>query len=66
MLKIVHLPEVSMIPSARLFLADEDGATAIEYSLIASLIFLVIIGAVTAVATNTVGMWQTISDNLNS
>jgi pilus assembly protein Flp/PilA len=48
----------------RTFLADDDGATAIEYSLIASLIFLVVLGAVTLVASNTVDMWTTISDHI--
>jgi pilus assembly protein Flp/PilA len=33
------------------FFANEDGATAIEYGLIAALIAVVIIGAVTAVGT---------------
>jgi len=33
------------------FLKDESGATAIEYGLIASLIAVVIIGAVTSVGT---------------
>ncbi len=33
------------------FLKDEDGATAIEYGLIAALIAVAIIGAVTAVGT---------------
>ena len=34
------------------FLRDESGATAIEYGLIAALIALVIIGAVTSVGTS--------------
>ena len=34
------------------FFANEDGATAIEYGLIAALIAVVVIGAVTAVGTN--------------
>ena len=34
------------------FVQDESGATAIEYGLIAALIAVVIIGAVTAVGTN--------------
>jgi len=33
------------------FFADESGATAIEYGLIAALIAVVVIGAVTAVGT---------------
>ncbi len=35
-----------------LFLRDQNGATAIEYGLIAALIAVVIIGAVTTVGTN--------------
>ena len=34
------------------FIANEDGATAIEYGLIAALIAVVIIGALTTVGTN--------------
>ena len=34
------------------FIKDESGATAIEYGLIAALIAVVIIGAVTTVGTN--------------
>ena len=41
-----------MTAFARRFLADERGATAIEYGLIAALIAVVIIGAVTSVGTN--------------
>ena len=37
--------------SVRMFLRDETGATAIEYALIASLIAVVIITAVTVVGT---------------
>ena len=37
---------------ARRFIADERGATAIEYGLIAALIAVVVIGAVSAVGTN--------------
>ena len=38
--------------AALAFEADEDGATAIEYGLIAALIALAIIGSVTAIATS--------------
>ena len=36
----------------RAFIANEDGATAIEYTLIAMLIAVVIIGGLTAIGTN--------------
>jgi pilus assembly protein Flp/PilA len=48
----------------RNFIKDESGATAIEYSLIASLIALVIIVGVTAVGTNLSGAFNTVSTNL--
>ena len=34
------------------FLADENGATAIEYGMIAALIAVVVIGALTTIGTN--------------
>ena len=43
------------------FLRDESGATAIEYGLIAALIAVVIITAVTSVGTNLSGTFNTIS-----
>jgi pilus assembly protein Flp/PilA len=41
----------SFINSTKAFIRDEDGVTAIEYGLIASLIAVFIITAVTAVGT---------------
>ncbi|PHS22652.1 MAG: Flp family type IVb pilin [Robiginitomaculum sp.] len=43
------------------FYVDESGATAIEYTLIISLIFLVILGAVTLFADNATAMFQKVS-----
>ena len=43
------------------FLRDESGATAIEYGLIAALIAVVIIGAVSVVGTSLSGTFQTVS-----
>ena len=40
-----------MSQSIKFFLADENGATAIEYALIASLIAIAIIGGLTALGT---------------
>lgn len=48
------------------FLRDEEGVTAIEYGLIAALIAIVIITAVTAVGTNLNGVFQKVADNLTS
>ncbi|XBQ14827.1 MAG: Flp family type IVb pilin [Oceanicaulis sp.] len=44
------------------FVADESGATAIEYGLIAALIAVVIIGAITTIGTNLGTAFQTIAD----
>lgn len=43
------------------FVADARGATAIEYGLIAALISVVVIGAVTAAGTNLFGTFNNIS-----
>ncbi|HEV2545867.1 MAG TPA: Flp family type IVb pilin [Stellaceae bacterium] len=45
-------------------LRDESGATAIEYGLIAALIAVVIIGAVTAVGTKLSTTFSTVSNSL--
>jgi pilus assembly protein Flp/PilA len=46
------------------FLLDDQGATAIEYAIIASLIAIVIIGAVTAVGTSLNNTFTEVSNNL--
>jgi len=46
------------------FFKDESGATAIEYGLIAALIAVVIITAVTALGTGLEGTFETVSDEL--
>jgi pilus assembly protein Flp/PilA len=46
------------------FLNDESGATAIEYGLIAALIAVVVIGAVTTIGTKLNGTFTTISTQL--
>jgi pilus assembly protein Flp/PilA len=46
------------------FLQDESGATAIEYGLIAALISVVIITAVTLVGTNLTATFQAIATAL--
>ncbi len=47
-------------------LSDESGATAIEYGLIAALISVVIITAVTAVGSNLSGTFSRIGSALSS
>ena len=46
------------------FAADQSGATAIEYGLIAGLISVVIIGAVTSVGTSLTSRFTKIAGNL--
>jgi pilus assembly protein Flp/PilA len=46
------------------FMKDESGATAIEYGLIAALIAVVIITAVTAIGTNLNNKFTTVGNNL--
>jgi pilus assembly protein Flp/PilA len=46
------------------FIKNESGATAIEYGLIAALIAVVIIGAVTAVGTKLSTTFTTVSTSL--
>jgi pilus assembly protein Flp/PilA len=46
------------------FIKNDSGATAIEYGLIAALIAVVIIGAVTVVGTSLSATFTTVSSNL--
>ena len=48
------------------FIKDEEGVTAIEYSLIAGLLAIVIITAVTAAGTSVSAMFQRVADELNA
>jgi len=53
-----------MIKSLKSFLANESGATAIEYGLIASLIAVTIITAVSALGTKLQGTFNEVTSNL--
>jgi pilus assembly protein Flp/PilA len=53
-----------MINAINKFLKNENGATAIEYGLIASLIAVAIIVGVTAVGTNLQALFTTVSTNV--
>ncbi|MGA2044187.1 MAG: Flp family type IVb pilin [Roseiarcus sp.] len=53
-----------MIKSFKNFIANESGATAIEYALIASLIAVVIIASVTAVGTHLQNTFNEVASNL--
>ena len=46
------------------FIANESGATAIEYGLIAALIAVVIIGVITNIGTNLNTQFTTVADKL--
>ena len=46
------------------FMREEEGATAIEYGLIASLIAVVIILAITAIGTNLSATFTTVANNI--
>ena len=47
------------------FMKDESGATAIEYGLIAGLIAVVIIGALTTLGTNIGKKFNAVANNLS-
>lgn len=47
------------------FVKDESGATAIEYGLIAALIAVVIIAAVTTLGTTISGKFQAVTNGMN-
>jgi pilus assembly protein Flp/PilA len=43
---------------------SQEGATAVEYGLIVSLIVVAIIGAIDSVADSTINMWNGVSENI--
>jgi pilus assembly protein Flp/PilA len=57
---------VKLRTAARKFIRDDSGATAIEYGLIAALIAVVIIGALSTIGTNLNAAFTTISTNLGT
>ena len=54
-----------MRPALKRFARDESAATAVEYAIIAGLIFLVIIAAVAAVGTALTNTFTEVATNLN-
>jgi pilus assembly protein Flp/PilA len=52
--------------SALAFLRDRRGATAIEYGLIVSLIFLVVLGSMTAFGSHATGVFIGAANAINS
>ncbi len=55
-----------LIQSAKQFLNNEEGVTAIEYGLIAALIAVVIIGTVQIVGQDLLAVFQAVSTGLKS
>jgi len=49
----------------RKMLKNEEGATAIEYGLIAALIAVAAIGAMSSLGSNLRGTFQTVADNMS-
>jgi pilus assembly protein Flp/PilA len=53
-----------MIANVKKFLKDENGATAIEYGLIAALIAVAIVTALTTLGTNLSGLFSKVNSDL--
>ena len=54
-----------MIESLKKFVSNESGATAIEYALIASLVAVAIIGALTAMSGKLQNTFNEVASNVN-
>ena len=57
---------MNFVQSRDAFVRDEEGVTAIEYGLIAALIAVVIIGAVTTVGTQLIAVYNAIAAALTA
>ncbi len=55
-----------MLKSFKHFCGDESGATAIEYGLIAALVSVAAIGALTTMGTSLQTMFSTVSNSMSS
>ncbi|MCA8900871.1 MAG: Flp family type IVb pilin [Hyphomonas sp.] len=55
-----------MTQTFKRFVADESGATAVEYGLVTLVISVSIIGALTSIATNMNGKFNTVATTLSS
>lgn len=56
----------SVRKSFKALIADDNGATAVEYGLILALIFLAMAGAVAGVGTETGVMWNKVATEVES
>jgi pilus assembly protein Flp/PilA len=48
------------------FMRNQQGATAIEYALVAGLISIAVVGSFNLVAGRTIGMWNFVSDTFSN
>ena len=55
-----------MMTQIRYFIADESGATAIEYGLIAALVSVAAIGALTTMGNTLNTLFTTVSNSMNT
>lgn len=55
-----------MQPCVERFLCDEEAATAVEYSVILSLILMAVLVAVGAVGLQTAGLWGDVATSIQS
>ena len=55
-----------MLKSFKLFCGDESGATAIEYGLIAALVSVAAIGALTTMGESLTTMFGVVSNSMNA
>ncbi len=55
-----------MLKHVKLFCSDEEGATAIEYGLIAALVSVAAIGALGAMGNSLKTMFNSVSSSLNT
>jgi pilus assembly protein Flp/PilA len=63
-LKIKTTGDFKMINAINKFLRSENGATAIEYGLIAALVAVAIVGALTALGTGLTTMFTNVNSDL--
>ena len=58
--------QITMLKCFKLFCDDESGATAIEYGLIAALVSVAAIGAMTSLGSSVNTMFTTVSNSMNT
>ncbi len=58
--------EITMLKCFKLFCDDESGATAIEYGLIAALVSVAAIGALTTMGNTLDTLFTTVSNSMNT